>query len=189
MPFLTLMTITARNANGESITHPPQTVLSDWELEEYARQRILQGSDWYRARFEPLTDREAQEHRVRATLQEVPHIDEGGQVAPPWPDYVGLHPSEIIVRMKNTSPEEARAARRYEGARDGGMKREPIIAFVHPAERLPFQGYDDMDLGGILEKLAIVSDDTVNDIKAYERAHGNRPAIVEWDREIEAAVA
>src|SRR5581483_11054062 len=102
MPFLTKDVVTARNVNGESVTHQPGTVLSDWELEPYARQKILEGSEWYRARYEPLTDREAHGYRVKATQAEGPHIVDGAAVPPPWDDYVGLHPTEIVARMRQS---------------------------------------------------------------------------------------
>lgn len=190
MPFLTLQNVTARNVNGDSVNHPPQTVLSDWELEPYARQKILEGSEWYRARFEPLTDREAYVHRVRATQNEPVHVlNDGGArtvVQPPFEDYVGLHPTEIVARLKAAPVAVAQLARRYEM---GGMRREMITGFVHPAERSPFIAYDDMDLRGILEKLEILPDDQVAEAKVYEAHHQNRPAIVEFEKEPAEAAA
>lgn len=186
MPFLTKQVVTARNVNGESITHPPETVLSDWEIEPYARQKILEGSEWYRARYEPLTDREAQSHRVRATQAEQPHILEGAIVPAPFDDYIGLHPTEIVARLKEADLPVAAAARRYEMA---GMRREMIIGFIHPAERTPFIGYDGMDLRSLLEKLEILPDDQIREAKIYEAAHQNRPAVIEFERESEPAVA
>jgi hypothetical protein len=183
MPFLVKATVTTRNVNGESVTHQPGTVLSDWEIEPFARQKIMEGTEWYRARFEPLTDREAQGHRIKATLAEPPHIVDGVAVPPPFEDYVGLHPTEVVARLRAGSAELAQRARLYER---GGMGREMIASFVHPAEREPFLGYDGMDLRSILEKLEILPDGQVGEVKVYEAAHQNRPAIVEWERETTA---
>jgi hypothetical protein len=180
MPFLCKQVVTARNVNGDSVTHQEGSVLSDWELEPYARQKILEGSEWYRARFEPLTDREAHGYRVRATQAEQPHVVDGALVLPPFDDYVGLHPTEIVARLKSGSVALTQHARRYEA---GGMRRDMIVSFVHPAERQPFLGYDDMDLRGILEKLEILPDDQVAEAKVYEANHQERPAIVEFERE------
>lgn len=180
MPFLTKQVVTARNVNGDTITHPKDTVLSDWELEPYVRGKILEGSEWYRARFEPLTDREAFGYRVKATQNEQPHVVEGDVVLPPREDYVGLHPTEIVAWLSEQDLPIARATRRYEL---GGMRRDEIVSFVHPAERQPFMGYDLMDLRGILEKLEILPADQVRDAITYEKAHQNRPAIVEFESE------
>lgn len=188
MPFLTKKVVTARNVNKESVTHPAGTVLSDWELEDYARSKILEGSDHYRELFEPLTDREAHGYRVRATANEAPHTINGGLVNPPWDDYVGLHPTEIVQRMRDADVQLAAQARQYERA-DGGMRRPMITGFVHPAEREPFLGFDGMDVTAIWEKFELFPDSQVNDAKAYERAHQNRPAIVEWERETEPVAA
>lgn len=190
MPFLTLQHVTARNVNGDSINHSPGTVLSDWELEPYARDKILEGSDWYRARYEPLTENEAHSYRIKATQNEPPHVlSEGGAniiVPAPFDDYVGLHPSEIIARLKEAPLTTTHAARRYEV---GGMRREMITGFVHPSERPPFYGYDEMDLRQILDKLELLGENQIGEAKIYEAAHLNRPAVVEFEKEPVAAAA
>lgn len=186
MPYLVKSAgmVTARNVNGESINHAPGTVLSDWELEPYVRDKISEGSEHYRRLFEPLTEREAHDYRVRATQNERPHMIDGVAVPSPFDDYVGLHPAEVVQRLREHGPVIAAAARRYEMA---GMRREQILNFVHPAEREPWAGYNNMDVNGIAEKFLILSDIQVEEAKVYERAHANRPAVVEWDKETEQA--
>lgn len=182
MPFLAKVVVTAQNVNGETVTHQPGTVLSDWELEPYARQKILEGSEHYRRLYEPLTDREAAGYRIKATSAEPPHTLNGALVNPPWNDYVGLHPTEIVARMRTADVAVVQQARQYEQA-DGGMRRSLITGFVHSAEREPFLGFDGLNVSEIWEKFELLPDDQVEEAKTYERAHQNRPAIAEWERE------
>lgn len=191
MPFLTLKYVSVRNVNQEMINHPPQTVLSDWELEPFARQKILEGSGWYRERFEPLTEKEAQNYRVLATQAEQPHIlSEGGAkmvIAPPFADYVGLHPTEIVARLKSQPVAVAMQARQYELA---GMRREMITGFIHPAERVPFSNYDNMSVMDICDKLELLPDEQVAEAKVYEEAHQGRELIMTFEKEaVEPPVA
>jgi hypothetical protein len=184
MPFLTLKHVTVRNVNGESITHPPQSVLSDWEVEVVARQKIMEGSEWYRDKFAPLTDREAHSYRVKATQSEPPHVlDEGaGQsvILAPFDDYIGLHPSEITARLRDAPLDLAVQTRRYERA---GAKRDIIINYVHPAERPPFLGYDDASATDICDKLELLPDAQVAEAKIYEAAHQNRPLVMTFEKD------
>lgn len=187
MPYLVRESagmVTARNANGESINHAPGTVLSDWELEPYVRDKIGEGSEHYRRLYEPLTDREAHQYRVAATQREQPHMQDGVALPAPFDDYVGLHPSEVVSRLREGGPQVAAAARAYERA---GMCRPDITNYVHPAERQPFTDYDNLDVNAILEKFMVLSDRQVDEAKQYEQAHANRPAVVEWDRSAEEA--
>jgi hypothetical protein len=182
MPYLTLKNVTARNINGESLNHQPGTVLSDWELSDFIREKVKEGSEWYRERFEPLTENEAHVHRVRATSDEGPHILEGNIIQPPWDDYVGLHPTEIVDRMRDATVEKVQHVRRYER---GGMKRDMVVNYVHPAEHEPWLGYDNMDVRDVLEKFSLMGPDAIDRAVVYEKAHKNRPAVVEYDAELE----
>jgi hypothetical protein len=184
MPFLTLDTVTAQSGGGENIVHPAGTVLSDWELSAFAIGEIRRGVAWYRERFEELTEGEAHAYRVKATMAEQPHMLNGVAVPPPFDDYVGLHPDEIISRLRVNSLATAEQARRYEL---GGMKREQISGFVHPAEHEPFTGYTNMSVSEILDKLEIVPDIIVEEAKVYEAYHQNRVAITEFEKELAAA--
>jgi hypothetical protein len=190
MPFLTLKYVTVPNSNGDSINHPPQTVLSDWEIAPNVREQILAGADWYRALFEPLTEREAYLYRVAATQREPAHIlIQGGAqtvIAPPFEDYVGLHPSEIVDRLRKSDLAKTIETRRYEQAvrgSDPAMKRDEIISYIHPAERLPFQSYNDLGATDICDKLEMLPDAQVAEAKIYEAAHLARPAILEFEKE------
>lgn len=181
MPYLILKTVTVANINERSHTHKPGTVVSDWEVSDFVKEKIKEGSVWYRGHFEPLTQDEAQHHRVKATVAEGPRVVEGQIVAPPWDDYVGLHPEEVIQRMKSsTSQDEVTRVKLYERA---GMNRDPIMDFTAPVEREPFTGYDDMGIRDVLSKMAILSDPDVADVIRYEKAHQNRPAITEYEKE------
>lgn len=179
MPFLTKQTVTAKNANGDTLVHSAGTVLSDWELSDFIRSRIQAGEQWYRERFEPLVEREAHAMRVKATAEEGPRDIEGNVVAPPYDDYVGLHPNEIIQRMNTANLEKVRQVKLYERA---GMNRSQIVAFVTPAEREPWAGYDQQSIGDILEKFSVLSDPAVAEAKLYEANHRQRPVILGYDR-------
>src|SRR6201988_5507309 len=100
---LALKEVTLRNFNGDPSLHLPGTVLSDWEVEDYVKRRVAEGSHRYRTLLEPLTAREVEDHRTKATALEGDHLVDGQHVSPPWPDYVGLHPQEVIkIDRKST---------------------------------------------------------------------------------------
>lgn len=181
MPFLVKQHVTAQNINGDTFTHMKGSVLSDWELSDFIREKIAEGSEWYRERFESLLEHEAHSYRVKATEAEGSRFVNGEEIPPPWDDYVGLHPTEILGRLREADLAKVRQVKLFE---QGGMLRSTIIDFVSPAEREPFSGYDQMSVGEILEKFAVISDPAVSDALAYEKAHKNRPAIVEYEREI-----
>jgi hypothetical protein len=183
MAYLLKKHTTVRNVNNDHFVHQEGTVLSDWEVHDFIRDKIKEGSDWYRERFEPLTVSEAYSYRVKATELAGVRTLEGAEVKPPWPDYVGLHPQEIIDRLRDADVSTVRQAKDYERA-EGGMSRADIVDFVSVREREPFDGFDQWDVRQILEKFSVSSDPLVKDAIAYEREHKNRPAIVEWDRGI-----
>jgi hypothetical protein len=185
MPFLVKKHCSVRNVNNDHFVHEEGSVLSDWEVHDFIREKIAEGSDWYRERFEPLTAAEGHSYRVKATEQAGPRfLEDGTEVKPPWPDYVGLHPGEIIDRMKDADTDTVHQAKDYERALPGGMRRQPILDFVSAREREPFQGYDQMEIRQILEKFSVLPDPSVADAVAYEREHKKRPAITEYDRDV-----
>jgi hypothetical protein len=181
-PYLVKQPTTAINTNGESFTHSEGDVISDWELADFIREKIREGSEWYRERFEPLLPHEAHSLRVKATAAAGSRFGPDNQpVLPPWDDYIGLHPSEVVDRMRDASLDKVKQTKLYESL---GMNRPLIIDFISPAEREPWMSYDEYDVRMVLEKFSIISDAAVADALAYERAHKNRPAITEWDRSI-----
>lgn len=180
MPYLALKEVTVTNVNDESAIHLPGTVLSDWEVNDFVKGKIAEGSVHYRSLYEPLTNAEALHHRAKATAVEGDHWVDGQFVSPPWDDYVGLHPEEIIERLKAaTSRDVCAQVKLYER---GGLNRQVIIDYVAPAERPPFIGYDEMPVREVLEKLALVSADAVQEVISYEMAHRKRPAIITYER-------
>lgn len=179
--YLTLKEVTTRTVNGDSFVHLAGTVLSAWEVDDFVKGKIDEGSYHYRSLYEPLTEKEVFDRRAKATAVEGDRNVEGTAVSPPWPDFVGLHPEEIIERMqKSTSSVEVELVRKYER---GGLNRQPIVNYVAPIERPPFHGYDDINVRDLLEKLEVLSDDAVAEVKTYEFGHGKRPAILEFEKE------
>jgi hypothetical protein len=183
MPYLVRQSTTAINTNGESFTHSEGDVISDWELADFIREKIREGSEWYRERFEPLMPHEAHSLRVKATMASGDRINpaDNQPVKAPWDDYIGLHPAEVVDRMRDASLDKVKQTKLFESL---GMNRPLIIDFVSPAEREPWMNYDEYDIRMVLEKFSLLSDAAVADAIAYERAHKTRPAILEWDRSI-----
>lgn len=179
--YLVLKSTTAQNINGDTYTHHEGSVLSVWELSEFIKGKIKEGSSWYRSQFEPLSDQEAEHHRAKATVVEGDHYVDGNVVSPPWGDYVGLHPTEVIDRMKDESdPEKLAQVKAYE---KGGMNRQSIMDYVAPVERAPLPGYEGMHIRAVLDKLAVLPQGDVDDVIKYEMAHRRRPAIISFEKE------
>lgn len=177
--------ITVPNINGESAVHHPGTVLSPWEVSDFLKDKIEEGSARYRARFEPMTETEVKDHREQATAREGDRMIDGQRVSPPWPDYVGLHPEEILSRLQKTDDRYlVEQVKRYESA-PGGMKRGIILDFVAPIEREPWHGYDDMNVRDVLSKLDVLSPEAVAEVLTYEHAHRKRPAILSYEKDAE----
>jgi hypothetical protein len=179
MPYLVKQTVTAKNVNGDTFVHPAGTVLSDWELSDFIKEKVKTGEAWYRASFEPLLEREAHQLRVKVTAEQGDREVDGVTVMPPFDDYIGLHPAEIVERMKTATLEKVRQVKLFER---GGMNRGVITDYVSPSEREPFAGYEQMALGDILEKFSILSEPQVQEAKMYEQAHKQRPVILEYER-------
>lgn len=181
MPFRALKDVSVRDVNSDGRLHHKGTVLSDWEVEPYVVKKINEGSIHYRGLFEPLTDKEALDDRSKQTILEGDRLVDGVAVSAPWPDYVGLHPEEILHRMKeSTDRAEVDQVRRFE---KGGQARVSILEYEAPVERPPFYDYDNMGIREVLEKLEVLSDDAVHEVLTYEMAHRKRPAIVTYERE------
>jgi hypothetical protein len=181
MPFLILKTVTAQNSNGDTFTHQTGSVVSDWELSDFIKEQIGKGTAHYRAAFEPLTDEEARHYRTKATAAEGSRYQNGQEIEPPWPDYVGLHPEEIISRMRDASNKgDIDRVKNYERA---GMNRTLITDYTAPVEREPFTDYDSLGIREVLAKLEVLSDVDVQAVIQYEAAHQKRPAILQYEKE------
>lgn len=181
MSYLVKQYVTARDEAEETHNHATGSVVSDFELNQHIKDQIEKGVTWYTQRFEPLTEKEARAYRVKATSVEGKRLVPGGQVIdPPFDDYVGLHPDEVIGRMEDMRADEVERLRLYERA---GMNRESIIEFTAPSEKEPFNNYDNMGVKDILDKMSILDQDTNNTIIQYEMAHQRRPAIIEFSPE------
>lgn len=180
--FLILKDVTVTNGGGDSYTHEAGTVVSEFEINEKVRKKIESGEAHYRSLFEPLTDEEALHHRTKATVAVGQRSYHGAVVDPPFPDYVGLHPEEILERMKESSdPRQVEAVRNYERAY---MNRRSIVEYTAPIEREPWSGYSELGYGEVLAKMAVLSDAAVQEIINYERLHRNRPAVITFEKEI-----
>jgi hypothetical protein len=83
--------------------------------------------------------------------------------------------------MRDADAETVQRVKDFERA---GLARAQILDFVGPAQQEPFAGYDNMEVRGIIEKFSVMPDPAVQDAIRYEKAHKNRPAIVEYDRSI-----
>lgn len=180
MPFLLLKDVSVRDVNGEGRLHKQGAVVSDWEVEDRVKAKIKEGSLHFRTLFEPLTEEQALAHRSKETVLEGDHLVDGQWISPPWPDYVGLHPEEVVERMRRSqNTNEVEQVRLYER---GGQGRRLILDYVAPVERPPLHDYDDLPVRTVLEKLEILSDEAVQEVITYEFAHRKRPAIISFER-------
>jgi hypothetical protein len=176
---MTLEEVTLTDVNGDGHTHLKGTVLSDWEVSDHVKGKVKEGSLHYRALLEPMTEDEARYHRSKMTAVEGDHMVDGKSVSPPWDDYCGLHPKEIIDRMsKSRSRDEVDRVKLYER---GGQQRKAILDYMAPVERPPFHGYDEMPVQQVLDKLEVLSPQAQSEVIAYETAHRRRPAIITWE--------
>lgn len=178
MPYRCKETVTAANAAGEPQTYYEGEILSDFELSDFIRERIKEGHPHQRRLFEVLTDREAHDARVQATEDAGVRNDAEGEIKPPYDDYVGLSPDEIIARMSEGSVEEVAQVKRFEAA---GLNRQQIIDYIAPVEHEPWDGYDTASTRDITEKMDVISDPERREVIAYEKAHKGRAAIVEFE--------
>ena len=167
---------------NESYAHMAGTVVSDWELSDHVREQIDKGVEHYRRNFEKLTDGEAKQHRIRATREVGARVSPDTQklITPPFEDYIGLHPNQVVERMHKASREGAAHIREYERAT---LNRLQVMEYVAPSERAPWSGYDEAGIREVLEKMAIISEPEVQDVIAYEYEHAKRPAILSYERE------
>lgn len=172
---------TLSNSDNEGMTYIAGDVLSDWEVPDLVKNKIKEGVSWYMQNLEALTDKEAELYRKKATAVEGKRIAPDGQnVDPPWEDYIGLHPKEIIDRMKDLSFDDVEKVRQYERA---GMNRAAIIEFVAPSEREPWHEYDNWAVRDTIEKMEILDPQTVQDVIVYELNHRRRAAIITYEVE------
>lgn len=172
---------TISNEDNEGAFYYKGDVLSDRELPKHVKDKIDKGEHWYTNIYEPLSDKEAELYRKKATIAEGKRQAPDGQpVDPPWDDYIGLHPNDVIDRMKNLSFDDVEKVRQYERA---GQNRSIIIDYVAPSEREPWEEYDNYATRDILDKLDILDPQTVQDVIVYEMNHKRRPAIIEYEPE------
>lgn len=180
MSYLIKQQVTANSVDDDSSTHFAGDVVSDWELSDHIRAQIKKGVPYYIQRFEPLSDREAYSYRKKATTVEGKRNYEGVAIDPPWDDFVGLHPKEVIERMRGLSFHDVEKVRQYEKA---GLARDTIIEYVAPSEREPWEGYDEWSPRDILEKMELLDNGTVQEVIVYEMNHKERPAIITFEPE------
>jgi hypothetical protein len=172
---------TAPSSEDEHNTFLPGEVISDWELSKHVKEQLKKGILWYTETYEPLTSKEAKNYRIKATTMEGKRTAPNGQIVePPWEDYVGLHPKEIIERMSEMKFDEVESVRQYER---GGMNRNNIIDYVAPSEREPFHGFEDMGVKEVLDKMDLLDEQAIQDIITFEMYHQKRPAIIEFEPE------
>lgn len=187
MPYRILKDVSCRDVNDDPQLHKAGTVVSDWEISKFVKDLVNQGTPHYRSIFEPLTEKQALDHRAKETSLEGDRLVDGHHVSAPWEDYVGLHPTEVIQRMHDSNDRNVVAqVRLYER---GGLARTSILEYLAPVEREPFYGYDDMGIRDVMEKLDILSPEAVQETISYEMAHRKRPAIINYEREQEAVAA
>jgi hypothetical protein len=180
--YLVKRQVTITNSDSEGITYYAGDVMSDWELPDLVKEKVKEGVPWYTQNYEALTDTEATLYRKKATATEGKRKLNGLTVDPPWDDYIGLHPKDVIDRMKDLSFEDVEKVRNYERA---GQNRPVIVEYVAPSEREPWHDYDNWGVRETLEKMDILDPQTVQDVIVYEMNHKKRPAILEYEPEPE----
>lgn len=181
MPFRALKDVTLRDVNDDGFLHHAGAILSDWQVNDFVKAKVTEGSMHYRGLLEPMTEAEAYAHRKTETSVEGDHFHEGERISAPFEDYVGLHPEEIVDRMKKaTDPQVVEHIRKYER---GGEHRAGILDYLAPVERQPFWGYDDLQVREILQKMESLTPEAVADVKTYESAHRDRPAIITFEKD------
>lgn len=179
--YLCKKQVTFSNSDNEGGTYYAGEVLSDWELTDHIKSKIKSGVTYYTSNFEPLTIKEAELYRKKATATEGKRQAPNGQIVdPPWDDYIGLHPKEVIERMKDLGFDDVERVRQYERA---GLERSSIIEYVAPSEREPWHEYESWSVRDIIDKLDILDPQTVQDVIVYEVNHRRRPAIIEYEAE------
>lgn len=185
--YLVLKEAIVRNVNGDGHLHHKDTVLSAHEVEPYVKQKVAEGSHRYTMLLEPLTAEEVAKRRETATRLQGDVMVDGQRVSPPFPDYVGLHPEEILQRMHDCDDLLLiQQVRLYER---GSLARTPILEYTAPAEREPWPGYDSWEYNAILDKLDLLNPEAVMAVMAYESAHRKRPAVLTYESPTQRAAA
>lgn len=187
--YLVKRNVVNTNDDNEGVIHYQGDVLSDWELKDHVKKKIKEGNTWYTQNYEILTEKEAEAYRKKATSVEGKRKAPDGQIVdPPWDDYIGLHPKDVMDRMKNLGFHDVEKVRQYERA---GLNRPSILDYVAPSEREPWYEYDNWGPRDILEKMELLDPQTVQDVIVYEMNHKKRPAILtflpEEDGDIEVS--
>lgn len=181
--YLAKRQVTLTNSDNEGITYYAGDVLSEWELTDLIKSKIKEGVPYYCQSFEPLTEKEATLYRKKATATEGKRKAPDGQIVePPWEDYIGLHPKDVIERMSHLSFDDVEKVRQYERA---GQNRASIIEYVAPSEREPWHEYDSWSVRDIMEKFDILDTVQVQDAIVYECNHQKRAALIGYEPELE----
>lgn len=179
--YLVKKNVTLTNDDNEGATYYAGDVVSDWDLPDHVKDNIKKGVSWHSRNFESLTDREAEIYRKKATAVEGSRKAPNGSIVdPPWDDYIGLHPKDVIDRMGKLDSEDAEKVRQYERAK---LNRPLIIDYVSPSEREPWYEYDNSSPREILEKMDLLDPQSVQDVIVYEMNHKKRPAILTFEPE------
>lgn len=177
---------TVTNSDNEGKTHYAGDVVSDWELPDHIKNKVSEGVGWYTSTFEILTDREVEAYRKKATENEGKRQAPDGQIVdPPWDDFIGLHPKEVVKRMSDLSFNDVEKVRQYERA---GLNRSSIIDYVAPSEREPWHEYDNWGVRDIVDKLEVLDPQTVQDVIVYEMNHRKRAAILTFEPEEDGVI-
>lgn len=185
--YLVKKNLTISSGEHNSNTYYAGDVVSDTELPDHVKEKIKEGVSWYTQSYEILSDKEAELYRKKATSVEGKRSAPNGEIVdPPWDDYVGLHPREVVDRMKTLSYKDAETVRQYERA---GLNRPDIIDYVTPSEREPWHEYDNWSVRDIIEKLDIIDTQTVQDVIVYEMNHKNRAAIITYEPEEDTEIS
>lgn len=181
--FLCKKQVTLTNSDNEGATYFAGDVLSDWEVPDHIKQKINEGVPYYIGNFEPLSQKEVEAYRKKATAAEGKRQAPSGEIVdPPWDDYIGLHPKEVTERMSTLDYESVEKVRQYERAL---LNRPTIIEYVAPSEREPWHEYDNWGPRDILDKFDILDPQTVQEAIVYELNHKKRPAILTYEPEPE----
>lgn len=128
MPFVTLRDVALHKTppGADARLHPAGTVLSDYEVPEFIRQKVAAGDAHYALLLRRVSNDEAFRIRASKTSGEGNRRIDRRHVSPPWDDYVDLRPEEIIARLRDADPAKVAQAQAYERA---GLNRDEIVGW------------------------------------------------------------
>jgi ferritin-like metal-binding protein YciE len=104
----------------------------------------------------------------------------------PIANYDNLTAEEIIKRLKNLTQEELAQIEAYESGKES---RKTVLERIESLQdEEPWPGYDDQTVAEINKALSGASDEVVQQVRDYERAHKNRSSVMKnTERELENA--